>query len=68
MARCVMYAQCEKSIAGVAHSGLCIFRAVCLGMCFSGSCLLGDVDFGTSFACGFAWGGFAWVCETGVFL
>ena len=48
MARCVMYAQCEKSIAGVAHSGLCIFRAVCLGMCFSGSCLLGDVDFGTS--------------------
>ena len=29
------------------------------GMWFSGSCLLGDVDFGTSFA----WG-FAWVCET----
>ena len=26
----------------------CIFRALCLGMWFSGSCLLGDVDFGTS--------------------
>ena len=33
-----------------------IFRAVCLGMWFSGSCLLGDVDIGTSFAWGFAWG------------
>ena len=42
------------------------FRAVCLGMWFSGSCLPGDVDFCTSFAWGFAWGGFAWVCETGV--
>ena len=31
-------------------------------MWFLGSCLLGDVDFGTSFAWGFAWGGFAWVC------
>ena len=44
------------------------FREVCLGMWFSGSCLLGDVDFGTSFAWGFAWGGFAWVCETGVLI
>ena len=48
----------------------------CLGMNFSSgvlgdvvfrSCLLGDVDSGTSFVWGFAWGGFAWVCETGVF-
>ena len=27
--------------------------------------MLGDVDFGTSFAWGFAWGGFAWVCSEG---
>ena len=40
---------------------------MCLGMWFSGSCLIGDVDFGTSFAWGFPWGGFSWVCETGVF-
>ena len=44
-----------------------IFRVVCLGMRFSGSSLLGDVDFGTSFAWGFPWGEFAWVCETEVF-
>ena len=46
-------------------------KLFCLGMNFSsdvlgdvvsGSCLLGDVDFGTSFD----WG-FAWVCETGVY-
>ena len=37
-------------------------------MWFSGSCLLGDVDFGTSFALGFSWDGFAWVCETGVYM
>ena len=41
------------------------FSSGVLGMWFSGSCLLGDIDFGTSFAWGFAWGGFAWVCETG---
>ena len=34
---------------------------VCLVMNFSSG-----VDFGTYFAWGFAWGGFAWVCETGV--
>ena len=28
--------------------------------------VLGDVDFGTNFDWGFAWGGFAWVSETGV--
>ena len=44
-----------------------IFRAVCLGMWFSGSCLLRDVDFCTSFPWGFTWGGFDWVCETEVY-
>ena len=36
------------------------FERCVWGCGFSGSCLLGDVDFGTSFAWGFAWGGFAW--------
>ena len=44
------------------------FSSAVLGVWFSGSRLLGDVDFGTSFSWGFAWCGFAWVCETGVLL
>ena len=34
---------------------------------FSGSYLLGDVDFADFYALGFAWGGFAWDCDSGVY-
>ena len=44
-----------------------LFRVGCLGRRLSGSRLLGDVDIGTSFAWGFAWDGFTWDCEAGVF-
>ena len=44
------------------------FRPNFLGRWFLGSFLLGDVNFESFFAWGFAWGGFAWGCEAGVLM